>query len=214
MYLIKEVFLVFIFISVLCYHFSYTQDYTQLKPFDRGRTYSKDRESTNEDKTTKKPKVPLRNQNNPANGVIGEAACGPTCLGMAFEHFGQDIPTSQLIKELQIDPESGATVKQLTDLANAYFPNSHFPWGIAFGKDPMNYLENNLNNGALAIIPLSGNYADRKAVPEGHYILVTGMDKNKVYANDPSDGTQVSIDRQQFNQTWGTKDYSGVIIKK
>jgi len=199
----KRIFFILILVPVVtlyCDH-GYSQDYAQLKPFDRGRTY-------------KSPKVPLRDQNDPKNGIAGEAACGPTCLGMAFEHFGKDIPTSQLIKELQLDPESGATIKQLTDLANAYFPNSHFPWGIAFGKNPMNYLEKNINDGALAIIPISGNYAGRKAVPEGHYILVTGMDKNKVYANDPSGGKHVSIERQQFKETWGTKDYSGVIIKK
>ncbi|OGX13245.1 MAG: hypothetical protein A2351_06080 [Omnitrophica bacterium RIFOXYB12_FULL_50_7] len=147
--------------------------------------------------------VPLRDQHDPKNGAAGEAACGPTALGMALEYFGMNVPTKRLIRETGVVEGSGANFRKLVNEANKFFPNSHFSWGTAFGQDPMTYLKNELNSGGLVIVPVVGDYADgRRAVPEGHFLLVTDVKDGKVYANDPGDASRVVMGEDNFLNVW------------
>ena len=147
-----------------------------------------------------KKEVPLRDQNDPKNGSVGQAACGPTALGMALEYFGKNIPTKQLIKGSGMNPDEGAYIPELIDEANKYLPNSHFSWWTIIG-DAMDYLKREIKSGGLVIVPVQGDYADKTA-GEGHYLLVTDIKGGNVYANDPAGGTRVVISEKDFRNIW------------
>ncbi len=197
-----------------------------LPPFDHGRdgqagTDQTDQDQSDTDQSDTEQGVPLRDQNDPENGVVGSAACGPTALGMALEYFGIDVSTQQLIEDCKLDPEIGATIKQIIDAANEYLPKSHFSWGTAFGKDPMTYLKDKIANGGLAIVPIEGKYGDGKeAVGSGHYLLITDVKDGNIYANDPSGGSRVVISENDFENLWvgkegaDSKNKPCVIIRK
>jgi len=184
------------------------KDPVTLLPFDRGsKSNPKDAENLK--------KVPLRSQNDPRNGVIGASACGPTALGMAFEYFGKNIPTDQLIKESGMTVEEGSSIYSINKLANKYFPNSHFSYATVFLKDPLVYLKEQIDSGGLVIVPIAGRYSNKTA-PEGHYLLVTDYNNGRVYANDPLDGTRVDISENHFLSLWTSKvkPKPCVVIKK
>lgn len=151
--------------------------------------------------------VPLRDQNEPENGDIGPNACGPTALAMAIEYFWRKVPTPEIIRQTNVSRENGATVKSLSDVANRYLARSHFCWGIAFGRDPVEYLLSNLEQGGLVIVPIVGEYGDGKiASPDGHYLLVTGVRDGTVYANDPAGGVSIEIPLDRFRELWKKTD--------
>jgi len=155
-----------------------------------------------DDKANNLRHVPLRNQNDPKNGVMGDAACGPTALGMALEYFGKKIPTDQLIRESGMNPEKGETIWELFKQANKYLPNSHFSWGTTTPwADPMAYLKNEINDGGLVLVPVEGEYSN-KIAGEGHFLLVTDYIDGKVYANDPAGGSTVVIPEKSFSNIW------------
>jgi len=162
--------------------------------------------------------VPLRDQFDPANGNLGEAACGPTSLGMALEYFGVKIPTSQIIQEMGFDPNKGATILELIDYANRHLPGSHFSWGTAVPfADEMNYLQNNVSGGGLVIVPIEGEYDGGKVAQEGHYVVVTDAREGYIFANDPAGGEKVVFDKQEFEGLWKpSKDgkKSCVVVKR
>ena len=145
--------------------------------------------------------VPLRNQNDKANGTSAPSACGPTALGMAMEFFGKNIPTSQIIKEIGMNDETGATLQELIDLAKKHLPNSHLGFGLLF-TEPMKYLEKHLAKGGLVIVPVQGNYAEGMTAPSNHFLLVTSIKDGKVYANDPAQGKEVVISKSDFANIW------------
>ena len=200
---------------------AYAKGTPTLQPFDHGRDSQSGADQSEKDQTDNDQGVPLRDQNDPANGVVGASACGPTALGMALEYFGVDISTAQLIEDCKVDPDIGATIGQIIDAANEYLPGSHFSWGTAFGKDPMTYLKVKIAKGGLAIVPIEGKYGDGKeAVGSGHYLLVTDIKDGNIYANDPSGGSKVVISENDFQNLWigkegaDSKNKPCVIIRK
>jgi len=161
--------------------------------------------------------VPLRDQFEEANGNLGESACGPTSLGMALQYFGINIPTPDIIREMGIDPRTGATIGQMIDYANKHLPGSHFSWGTAFGADEISYLEDKVSGGGLAIVPIEGEYDSGKVAPEGHYVVVTDVREGYVFANDPAGGEKVVFDKQEFGSLWKSGSEGGkpcVVVKK
>jgi len=146
--------------------------------------------------------VPLRDQFEEANGNLGESACGPTALGMALEYFGVNIQTRRIMDEMGFDPNRGATILEIIDYANQHLPGSHFSWGTFFGADEMNYLQEKVSGGGLAIVPIEGEYDGGKVAGQGHYVVVTDVREGYIFANDPAGGEKVVFDKQEFEGLW------------
>ncbi|NLE65125.1 MAG: hypothetical protein GX606_04330 [Elusimicrobia bacterium] len=159
---------------------------------------------------TSKPtkKVPLRNQNDPANGDLGQAACGPTALGMALEYFGINITTPDLIKQMKL-PRTGATIWHLSKAVFRHGKGMGFSFGTLFGgkKDPITYLQSKLAKGALVIIPVFGDYTETLSAGEGHFLLATEIKDGSVFANDPASGCPVLIPLERLRKVW--QSYNG-----
>ena len=146
-------------------------------------------------------KVPLRNQNDPNNRVLGKYACGPTALGMALEYFGKNISTMDLIREMNL-PSSGAKISHLVKTAKKYLPKSHFSWGTAIGRDSLIYLEDKVKNGHLVIIPVEGQYTENMYAGDNHYLLVTDFKDGNFFINDPGQDCPIKISSEKLKEIW------------
>lgn len=170
--------------------------------------------------------VPVRNQNDPANGSLGPVACVPTALGSVAAGAGVDKPPSFWIDALGTN-SSGTPFGNMVAVAQQNgFPNTQYyqptlsnVWNNTFHDGSASYgaMTNAINNGNPVIVGVDlGNYAD------GHALVVTGISGDNVYVNNPwgnSQGTPSAGQNQvisitEFKAMWRSQGYGYVIPLK
>jgi peptidoglycan hydrolase-like protein with peptidoglycan-binding domain len=168
-------------------------------------------------------KVPYVNQYNPAgreNGYTnGPSNCGPTSMAMLARAFGYrpDLADAQLINHLgkiggtTVDGSSWNGIVAMAD-AMGKSATTHS------GKDPevINWVKAQLGSGKAVVA--NGNFYAMQphATSEkssGHYVLVTGMDKQGNFlVEDPADRNVHSVSPANLQEFFRTHSWGGGAI--
>ncbi len=140
--------------------------------------------------------VPMRTQFEPANGKYQKSWCGPTALAMVYDYYGRKESTASVANRTYDFVRRNGTVsgRLVQDARKNGFPNTTEQYGVDF-----NYLQNNLSQGKPVIVGVEVNWKN------GHYMVVVGLEGNKVIVNDPG-RSQV---RREFDRSWFLTQWNG-----
>jgi predicted double-glycine peptidase len=126
----------------------------------------------------------------------------------ALIYFGVfDDPESRLDTELGATPEDGVAPERLVAEARRYGLDAAVKTELSLSD-----LANELARGSLVIVALQAWPSDPNANPEtgwedGHYVVVVGLDAQRVYAMDPSVRTGYAyLTRDAFVRRWHDYD--------
>lgn len=133
--------------------------------------------------------------------------CGAASLMAALVYFGLfDEPESRLDSELGATPEDGVAPERIAAEARLYGLDAAVRTDLS-----LNDLADELARGSLVIVALQA-WAEANANPEtdwedGHYVVVVGLDAQRVYAMDPSVRTGYAyLSRDEFLRRWHDYD--------
>jgi predicted double-glycine peptidase len=138
-------------------------------------------------------------------------SCGAAALMAALLYFGvYDDPESTLDAALGVTPEEGTRVDSIVAEARRYGLNADARVGLTWGD-----LERGLSDGDVVIVALQA-WASRAVTDwrtdweDGHYVVVVGLSRERVYLMDPSVRTGYAyLTRDQFLQRWHDYDLDG-----
>ena len=166
-------------------------------------------------------KVPLLNQNDPANGALGPEACGPTALAMIADYYGMNASVPDLMQMAGTSNVGTpinvlAAVAQEIGLTNTTSNTSNSAGNIfsnlvdAFSGGSSSYdtVADALANGNPAIVNV-----DLNQYSGGHALVVTGISGGEVYVNNPVNGQEEAYGEEQFMTMWASEGYKYVIPK-
>lgn len=137
-----------------------------------------------------------RTQFDPANGKYQNSWCGPTSLSMVYDYYGRKESTRDVANRIyDFKGRTGTYVGDIVKDAKSHgFPNTTLKNNVDF-----NYLEQNLKQGKPVIVGVE------VAWKNGHYMVVVGMEGNKVIVNDP--GRRAV--RREFSKSWFLTQWNG-----
>ena len=194
---------------------------SELEAFDKGLPKDKDPMDEFDNPSSK---VPLRNQNDSANGALASVDCGPTSMGMIADYYKNvlknnnilNLSTAELAKIAGTN-SNGTTINQLIALAKVIgFNNTEYSSSVAVGIIDVfsggalsyNKLSESVSSGYPTIVSV-----DLSPYSDGHALVVTGISNGKVTVNNPFDGITQTISQAEFNAMWKSKGYGYVIPK-
>ena len=135
-------------------------------------------------------------------------SCGAAALMAALLYFGvYDDPESTLDAALGVTPEEGTRVDSIVAEARRYGLQADAHVGLTLED-----LERGLSRGDVVIVALqawaTSAVTDWRADWEdGHYVVVVGVSRDRVYVMDPSVRTGYGyLTRDQFVQRWHDYD--------
>jgi len=135
-------------------------------------------------------------------------SCGAAALMSALVYFGvYDDPESTLDVALGVTPEEGTRVDRIVAEARRYGLQADARVGLTLGD-----LERGLSRGDVDIVALQAWASNavqdwRTNWEDGHYVVVVGLSRDRVYVMDPSVRTGYGyLTRDQFLQRWHDYD--------
>ncbi|HEX3904631.1 MAG TPA: cysteine peptidase family C39 domain-containing protein [Polyangia bacterium] len=138
-------------------------------------------------------------------------SCGAAALMAALLYFGvYDDPESVLDAELGVTSKDGTRVDNIVAEARRFGLEAAPRVGLTLGD-----LEQGVSRGDVVIVALqawaSGAVKDwRTNWEDGHYVVVVGLSRDRVYLMDPSVRTGYGyLTRDQFLQRWHDYDRQG-----
>jgi len=150
--------------------------------------------------------VPRRTQYNPANGEYQESWCGPTTLEMVYEYHGRLESTRDIAERIyDFEARNGTDPNSILKDAKTHgFPNSTMRTGV-----DLDFLKDELEAGNPVIVGVE------VAWQSGHYMVVVGMEGDKIIVNDPGRKTV----RREFSRSWFLTQWNGrwrraIVLKK
>ena len=134
--------------------------------------------------------------------------CGAAALMAALIYFGVfDEPESRLDVDLRATPEQGVTPQRIALEARTFGLAAEVRTGMTLGE-----LVEELDRGSLVIVALQAWPSRPAADPatgweDGHYIVVVGLDDERIYAMDPSVRTGYAyLTRDELLRRWHDYD--------
>jgi predicted double-glycine peptidase len=135
-------------------------------------------------------------------------SCGAAALMSALVYFGvYDDPESTLDAALGVTPEAGTRVDSIVAVARRYGLQADARVGLTLDD-----LESGVSRGDVVIVALQA-WATRMVSDwrtdweDGHYVVVVGLSRDRVYVMDPSVRTGYGyLTRDQFVQRWHDYD--------
>jgi predicted double-glycine peptidase len=135
-------------------------------------------------------------------------SCGAAALMAALLYFGvYDDPESTLDAELGVTPEEGTRVDSIVAEARRYGLQADAHVGLTLDD-----LDRGLSRGDVVIVALQA-WATKAVTDwrtnweDGHYVVVVGLSRDRVYVMDPSVRTGYAfLTRDQFVQRWHDYD--------
>ena len=130
-------------------------------------------------------------------------SCGPSSLVAVLGYYGVAATEPQLVDEAHVDPESGASLAQLINLASA---RGLIATSVA--QASIDELAVEVNAGRPVII-LNQSWRVDPSIPyrtdwdDGHYLTVIGIDASNVYLEDSVfEGARGYLPRAEFTTRW------------
>jgi len=142
-------------------------------------------------------KVPYVEQNN-------ENSCGPAALEMVFKFYGININQNDIFEQYKKpNPDLKDNYYITTDDLVNFAKNNGFNESFWKKTDLTEKEINNLINGFIEKrIPIIACQQFTKEIPSGHFRVVTGIFKNKIYFHDPYDGPRKNWTMNKFIDYW------------
>ncbi len=157
--------------------------------------------------------------------------CGPTALVMAMHYLrGLGAPTNQDIKNLDdwlydnklisainnynLVKDEGTSAKDLMAAAKYYYGW----WNVKhYNERNLELLHNSLLKGRPVIVGIRTKMGKAGDGSVPHFMVLIGMDENKVYVNDPGHSVsnqlhQTSYSISQFLASWATQNYCALVF--
>jgi predicted double-glycine peptidase len=138
-------------------------------------------------------------------------SCGAAALMAALLYFGvYDDPESILDAELGVTPEEGTRVESIVAEARRYGLQADARVGLTFDD-----LERGLSRGDVVIVAVQAWSTTavtdwRTNWEDGHYVVLVGLSRDRVYVMDPSVRTGYGyLTRDQFLARWHDYDLEG-----
>ena len=149
--------------------------------------------------------------------------CGQTSVLMVNSYYKQSTPTEQDVRGIddwlfqqfgdQVNNYNGSSTYtgKLVTIAQNYFG---LPQAVRHSNWSLDDLRAELNNKRPIIVAVWTNMIVDQSSQARHFMVLTGMDDNNVYLNDPghTNGKDVSYPISQFDQTWADQNRSAVSI--
>jgi predicted double-glycine peptidase len=137
--------------------------------------------------------------------------CGAAALMAALVYFGVfDEPESRLDEELGATPEDGTRVVRIADEARRFGLGAEVRTGLSIEE-----LAREVSTGAVVIAALQAWPAEDVADwssrwEDGHYVVVVGVSRDRIYVMDPSVRTGYAyLGRKEFLTRWHDYDVDG-----
>ncbi len=176
------------------------------KCITRGKTPAKPKTGAKPLKVNVKLAVPKRTQYEKANGKYQKSWCGPTSLAMVYEFHGKKETTYKVAKRIyDFDARVGTFAKDIVkDAKRNGFKKTRIKTGVDF-----DFLEKELKAGNPVIVGVE------VAWQSGHYMVVVGLEGDKVIVNDPGrTGVQRTFSRSWFLTQWNGRNRRSIVVKK
>jgi predicted double-glycine peptidase len=143
--------------------------------------------------------------------IISQATpwtCGAAALMAALVYFGVfDDPESTLDAKLHATPELGVPPQRIAAEARTFGLSAEVRTGMTLAE-----LADELSRGSVVILAIQAWPSRPGADPatgweDGHYVVLVGLDDDRVYAMDPSVRTGYAyLDRDAFVRRWHDYD--------
>ena len=127
--------------------------------------------------------------------------CGPASLKMVLAYYDVIAKESDLAKQTQANPQTGATAQALLETAKLYGLTGFIKNGAEL-SDLKHYV---LDRQIPVIV-------DWFQIDDGHYSVVTNITKSHIYLADPYIGQLVSFKPKAFYRIWF--DFHGAFLKQ
>lgn len=150
--------------------------------------------------------TPQRSQLEAANGQYKNYWCGPTSLAMVYEYYGRNETTRDVANRIyDFAGNSGTYAGNIvSDAKKNGFPNTELKTGVGF-----DFLEQKLGEGKPVIVGVEVSY------PYGHYMVVVGLEGDKVIINDPfHNGVRREMSRSAFLTDWNGRWRRTIVLEK
>lgn len=116
--------------------------------------------------------------------------CGPASLKMIFAYYGVHLSEKSIAKKARTTKKWGTSGKQMVLAAKKYGYDSRLKDNSSL-KDLKRYLK----KGAPPIV----NWFSKD---DGHYSVVIGLDRKKIYLRDPEKKGLTALDLEMFERCW------------
>jgi len=145
----------------------------------------------------------------PFQETLFMSMCGPASLKIALSYYGIDKSERELAKMLNWNKESGINDADILRVAKQLGFQTKLKRNSNFAD-----IEKWLDKKAPVIVNWftrgRSDYSDSE-IAEGHYSVVSGLDDNHIYLQDPEIGKVRKIKRDDFLKVWF--DFPGKYIK-
>ncbi|HPW34662.1 MAG TPA: C39 family peptidase [Candidatus Paceibacterota bacterium] len=127
-------------------------------------------------------------------------SCGPTCLRIILEYWGIKVSEMELIKRCKTIPGFGSKTKDIVKAAE-YYGMKGFYKNFSSFSEIKKWLDKKI---PVIVDWFSGGPEKESAkyAPDGHYSVVVGLDKNKIYLAETETGKIYSLKRSAFLRVW------------
>ena len=124
------------------------------------------------------------------------AHCGPACLKMVLDFYGETISAAKLAKLAKTTSKDGTSNENMVGALK--------PLGFRAAlhdRGSLKEIQQLLNKKIPVIVDWFSGF-DRRYQLGGHYSVVVGLDTNNIYLQDPELGHLRSLRREQFLRQW------------
>lgn len=132
-------------------------------------------------------------------------SCGAATLKAVTRHWGADFDEAMLIKLIDIDPNNGSTVDQVTRAARKLGFDAA-PWKF----DSIDELKTYTDRDVPVIIAVRSFTKPN----QGHFVVAVDVDDTGVEMMDPNTrGNWRRVSRRELDDRWQFRDRYGIIVQ-
>jgi predicted double-glycine peptidase len=146
----------------------------------------------------------------PFQETLYASMCGPASLKIVLGYFGVEKSEEELAKLCNVDRYLGVNDRDIVRVANMLGFSAVVKNNASF-EDIEEYLRKNIPPIVDWFTAGRRDYADSD-VPDGHYSVVCGLDRDCIFLQDPEIGKIRKIARDDFLRVWF--DFQGECITK
>lgn len=145
----------------------------------------------------------------PFQETLHKDMCGPASLKILLSYFQIDKSEEELAKLCGVTKRLGTDDKSIRKAAEKLGFKVEIKNNSDF-KDIQNWLDKGIPVIVNWFTKGRSDYSDSE-VADGHYSVVTGLDKDNIYLQDPEIGKMRTINRDDFMAVWF--DFTGERIE-
>lgn len=134
--------------------------------------------------------------------------CGPASLKMVLAYYGVEKTEVEVAKECGRDLDLGTDDLSIKEAAERYGFKVEIQNEASF-EDVQRWLDKKVPVMVDWFTRGRTDYDDSE-VPDGHYSVVVGLDKDNIYLQDPEIGKMRTLERSDFMKVWF--DFTGEYI--